>query len=66
MLLIAAIVVMGWARSKSGSGTPDNWQEVASNLIRATTAERVWTFFARLSLYKAIHGKGRMVRRRRK
>jgi hypothetical protein len=34
------------------------WQEVAAHLIKATTVERGWTFFARLALYKAIHGKG--------
>ena len=34
------------------------WQEVARHLISATTVERGWTFFARLALYKAIHGKG--------
>jgi hypothetical protein len=34
------------------------WQEVASHLIKATTVERGWTLFARLALYKAIHGKG--------
>jgi hypothetical protein len=34
------------------------WQEVAGHLIKATTVERGWTFFARLALYKAIHGKG--------
>ena len=54
MYVLASRAVIWFAHSFSASQSSDP----RSHLINATTAERVWTFFARLALYKTIHEKG--------